>query len=77
MSVSALMNPGLMNSACCLLGSILLLSVSGCSSATNSEAPPVSVDPSVTMAETTAELLPADDGSSVRRPAGPEDSSGR
>jgi peptide-methionine (S)-S-oxide reductase len=63
MSVSALMNPG-----CCLLGSILLLSVSGCSSATNSEAPPVAVDPSVTIAETTAELLPADDGSSVPAP---------
>jgi len=68
MSVSALMNPGLMNPGCCLLGSILLLSVSGCSSATNSEAPPVSVDPSVTIADTAAQPSLADDGSSVPAP---------
>lgn len=70
MRVSALMNPG-----CCLLASILLLSVSGCSSATNSEAPSVSADPAVTTTETAVtttetavELSPADDGSSVPEP---------
>lgn len=50
MRVSALMNPG-----CCLLASILLLSVSGCSSATNSEAPSVSVNPAVTTTVATAD----------------------
>lgn len=50
MRVSTLMNPG-----CCLLASILLLSGSGCSSATNSEAPSVSVDPPVTTTVATAD----------------------
>jgi peptide-methionine (S)-S-oxide reductase len=59
MRFSTFMNPG-----CCLLASILLLGVSGCSSATNSEAPPVSADPAVTSSVAPSELSLSDDDSS-------------
>jgi peptide-methionine (S)-S-oxide reductase len=56
-----------MNSRCCLVASIMLLGVSGCSSATNSEAPPVSAvsaDPAVTTTAAAAEPSPSGEGSS-------------